>query len=459
MAAATRNRRVAFSQPGFVPLKADLDGSSSRFGPKKRVNKNKKKNWNKYSDIQDVEDFLDDVRLQERATGGLLSEKPDDSLFFVDTGEQAVPQTATVAPKPKRSKQLRIDLILQPDSSVAPPKDVLAYQQPNAKKLRRIAQKAEKLAAMGVLPRRERLLRRRAAAGAPPTTRDGQKLSANKDQARGFYDLWSPGKADTADPYYLEQTKKKLVKRPEKLNVKPSLLPAVEVAAPGASYNPEFSSHQALLLGAHESEVKRLKAEEKLERQTAIRREDLATKESMFREQVEGLIEEEEKLDVEHTEEGDEDTVVGPTAQSEKKTERQRKKEKADRKKELQRKAERQAVDSRQQLFRLRSIGAEVKRLEQQTSIRRSRRKIRQEEEKVQPRRLGRLRFQAPDVELQLSEELSGSLRTLKPEGSILKDRFKSLQKRNMIEPRERAKFKRKFKVKYVEKRSFREVQ
>lgn len=28
----------------------------------------------------------------------------------------------------------------------------------------------------------------------------------------------------------------------------------------------------------------------------------------------------------------------------------------------------------------------------------------------------------------------------LQPEGSVLRDRFKSLQKRNMIEPRERAK-------------------
>ncbi|GCC41989.1 hypothetical protein chiPu_0026409, partial [Chiloscyllium punctatum] len=44
------------------------------------------------------------------------------------------------------------------------------------------------------------------------------------------------------------------------------------------------------------------------------------------------------------------------------------------------------------------------------------------------------------------------------PEGSILADRFKSFQKRNLIEPRIRAKFKRKHKLKYVEKRAFREV-
>ena len=32
--------------------------------------------------------------------------------------------------------------------------------------------------------------------------------------------------------------------RPEKMNEKPSVLPAVEVIAPGGSYNPDFFDHQ-----------------------------------------------------------------------------------------------------------------------------------------------------------------------------------------------------------------------
>lgn len=60
---------MAASQPGFLPLKSNLDGSFSYFKRRKRVNKNKKKNWNKFRDIKDVEEFLDDVQLQERATG------------------------------------------------------------------------------------------------------------------------------------------------------------------------------------------------------------------------------------------------------------------------------------------------------------------------------------------------------------------------------------------------------
>ncbi|ROL44221.1 Ribosome biogenesis protein NOP53 [Anabarilius grahami] len=457
MAAARKHKRVAASQPGFLPFKSDLDGNSSDIKRRKRVNKNRKKNWNKHSDIQDVEEFLEDVRLQEKAAGGLIAEKPDDSLFFVDTGEKDKDtQPQTTVKKGKRSKPLRIDLILRPDSLIPAPKNVLAFQQPNAKKQRRKAEEAEKLAAMGVVPRREKLLQlRRAAAASGLSVKE--KPVANNNPERAFYDLWSAGAPETADPYYLEQTKKKLVKRPDRLNEKPSVLPAIEVVVPGASYNPDFFSHQDLLREAHEVEVKKLKAEEKLKRQLAVN-EDIATMESSFKEQVEGLIEEGD-IEPEEPEGDTEDTVIGPTATQEKKSERERKKEKAQRIKELQREAERQKIDKQQQLFQLRSIRSDLKKQEQRTKMRQAQRKAKQEAQKSMPRRLGRLKFEAPDLDVQLSDELAGSLRSLKPEGSILKDRFKSLQKRNLIEPRERAKFQRKYKVKYTEKRAFREIQ
>ncbi|XP_026182886.1 ribosome biogenesis protein NOP53 isoform X2 [Mastacembelus armatus] len=465
--AARRLRRVVASQPGFINLKSSSGSADSLSSRRKRVNKNKKKNWNKHSDINDVEEFLDDVRLQERTTGGLLSEKADDSLFFVDVGQ---PKKAEQKPEPKAepvegkkrknraSRPLRIDLILQHDSLVPPPKDVLAYQQPNAKKLRRIAQKAEQLAAKGVVPRRQKqLLNRRT------VVRTAKKAATetNNNPDREYYNIWGQETKDSADPWYLQQTGKKLVKRPEKLNEKPSMLPAVEVMAPGGSYNPDFFSHQSLLQEAHEVEVKKQKEEDKIERQLAVNKEDTATEETTLQEQVEGLVEEEKEEEEEETaanEEESEDVAVGAIALAEKKTERQRKREKAEKIKEQRRLAGRRQTDQRQQLFQLRSIKASIKQQEETTEARHKQRKAKQEAEKAQPRRLGRLKFQAPDLEVQLSDELAGSLRRLKPEGSVLKDRFKSLQKRNLIEPRERAKFKRRHKVKYVEKRAFREI-
>ncbi|XP_071351767.1 ribosome biogenesis protein NOP53 isoform X2 [Trachinotus anak] len=459
MAAARRLKRVVASQPGFINLKSTSDSADLVSSRRKRVNKNKKKNWNKHSDVNDVEEFLEDVRHQERTTGGLLSEKSDDSLFFLDVGqpkkaEQKKEAVEGKKRKGKTSRPLRIDLILQHDSLIPPPKDVLAYQQPNAKKLRRIAQKAEHLAAKGVVPRRQKqLLNRR------PVERKAKKsvTEANNNTDREYYDIWGQESKDSSDPWYLQQTGKKLVKRPEKLNEKPSVLPAVEVIAPGGSYNPDFFSHQALLQEAHEVEVKKQKEEDKIERQVAVNKEDTATEETILREQVEGLVEEENEEETAPNEE-DRDVAVGAITLAEKKTERQRKRERADKIKEQQRLAVRQRIDNQQQLFQLRSIKASIKQQEENTKDKQKLRKAKQEAQKSQPRRLGRLKFKPQDLEVQLSDELAGSLRRLKPEGSVLKDRFKSLQKRNLIEPRERAKFKRRHKLKYVEKRAFREI-
>ncbi|XP_015332531.1 ribosome biogenesis protein NOP53-like [Marmota marmota marmota] len=46
------------------------------------------------------------------------------------------------------------------------------------------------------------------------------------------------------DAFFLEQTKKKGVRRPPRLHIKPSPAPAVEVTPAGASYNPTFEDHQ-----------------------------------------------------------------------------------------------------------------------------------------------------------------------------------------------------------------------
>ncbi|XP_061636881.1 ribosome biogenesis protein NOP53 [Phyllopteryx taeniolatus] len=460
MAAARRLKRVVASQPGFLSLKSS-DPTGEVGSRRKRFNKNKKKNWNKHSDIHDVEDFLDDIRHQERTTGGLLTEKSDDSLFFLDVGQQqkddhkVSKQVVSKKRKGKSQRPLRIDLILQHNSLVPPVKDVLSYQQPNAKKLRYNAKRVEQQAAKGIVPRRQRMLLNRRSSNARVKK---AVTEANNNPNRDYYDIWGQESKSLADPWYLQQTGKKLVKRADKLNEKPSVLPAVEVIAPGGSYNPDFFSHQALLQEAHDVEVKKQKAETKIERQLASNKEDRATEDTVFQEQVQGLVEENEDDEVPRIEEEEENGVGGAIALAEKKTERQRKREKAEKIKEQQRLAERHQTEKRQQLFQLRSIKAAIKQQEKRTCARWKQRKAKMEAQKAQPRRLGKLKFQAEDLEIKLSDELTSSLRQLKPEGSILKDRFKSLQKRNLIEPRERAKFKRRYKLKYVEKRAFREI-
>ena len=73
--------------------------------------------------------------------------------------------------------------------------------------------------------------------------------------------------------------------------------------------------------------------------------------------------------------------------------------------------------------------------------------------------RLGQNKYEAMDVEVKLSNELVGDLRSLAPEGNLLEDRYDNLKRRNMVAPGVRQKKgQRKFKLKKQEKRAWRSV-
>ena len=56
-------------------------------------------------------------------------------------------------------------------------------------------------------------------------------------------------------------------------------------------------------------------------------------------------------------------------------------------------------------------------------------------------KRISSCKYEDAEIDLKLSDELTGSLISLKPEGNILMDRYKSFQKRNILESRNKAKF------------------
>ncbi|XP_020834080.1 ribosome biogenesis protein NOP53 [Phascolarctos cinereus] len=443
---------------GFRSGSADPGAARRR----RRGPRNKKRGWRRLAEEplgQEVDTFLEDVRLQERAAGGLISDTPDEHLFFVDTGNQEKDLKINQLLK----KPFWIDRVLESRSKVPSPKNILAHQIPNGKKLKRKQRLWEHLAQQGKLPREVRKAQARLRQPPEPKTKPSDP---EETAGRPFYDLWAKDNPLDhplvgQDTFFLEQTKRKGVKRPQRLQTKPSQAPAVEVISSGGSYNPSFQAHQALLLEAHEVELQRQKVEEKLSRQLAFPTVDEApTKESAFKELCEGLLEESDG-EAPAEPEGEEDAGFqahrppGP----EKKTEQQRRREKEAQKLRAQQAAERAARTRRQEVFQLRGIRMQVAQRLAELARRRERRRLKRLAEDAKPRRLGRLKYQAPDIDVQLSTELADSLRKLKPEGSILRDRFKSFQRRNMIEPRERARFKRKYKVKLVEKRSFREFQ
>jgi nucleolar protein 53 len=61
---------------------------------------------------------------------------------------------------------------------------------------------------------------------------------------------------------------------------------------------------------------------------------------------------------------------------------------------------------------------------------------VKKEQKLFQPAQLSGIKFEPQELEIKLSGELTGNLRSLKPEGNVLLDRYKSLQKRNIIETR-----------------------
>merc|ERR1711913_103189 len=104
--------------------------------------------------------------------------------------------------------------------------------------------------------------------------------------------------------------------------------------------------------------------------------------------------------------------------------------------------------------MRLKSIRKELTVAEKETSGK-EKKKEKELEKKMGPGKLSNYKYEDQELEVKLSDELTGNLRNLKCEGSLLEDRFKSLQRRNVIETRVPQRIKNKLKKKRFEKKSY----
>lgn len=122
---------------------------------------------------------------------------------------------------------------------------------------------------------------------------------------------------------------------------------------------------------------------------------------------------------------------------------------------ELKKKLE--GKERRRQLARIHEIMKEIGQEEKKSldKILENRKKKR----KSKIKRLGGEKYQPPEVEVLLSNELPENLRKLKSEHDPILERFNSLQKRNIIEVRSRKGFFRKYKLKYVQKKDHKEFE
>lgn len=64
--------------------------------------------------------------------------------------------------------------------------------------------------------------------------------------------------------------------------------------------------------------------------------------------------------------------------------------------------------------FRLPSIKSEIKKEQKKSELRQNKRVQQKIDKMYNPKTLSKYKYEAPDIEVNLTEELSGSLRTLK---------------------------------------------
>jgi nucleolar protein 53 len=127
--------------------------------------------------------------------------------------------------------------------------------------------------------------------------------------------------------------------------------------------------------------------------------------------------------------------ATNPPVRNKKKDRKTRNKEKAakDKKKldQLANREVRKIVD----INRVPEFKSEIKKTDEELEKYRKRQEVLQAAKKFEARRIGKMAFEEPELDFVSGDKLSGNLRNLQPSGSVLLDRFKSLQKRNILVP------------------------
>ncbi|XP_065056251.1 ribosome biogenesis protein NOP53-like [Rhopilema esculentum] len=397
----------------------DYENVEKTVGKRKKGSMKNKRSWRKKTDIADVEDHLDDLRRQER-TGGIVSEKPNEDLFFIEKDGKVENDNAA---KTNRDKKVK-----------------------DSNKLAQSSDEEE------FVPKKVRILRKRA-------FKKEKERKLLEKMTKTTNDLWVMS-APVKENSWIDVTKKAPPKKPKTIGAKPSSLKPVQICHPGASYNPEYDDHQKILSRALEKEQAFLKNSEKLQNKLKfLTEEEFKKKPGWFQEMSEGLVPSKGSEATEDSQPGVEDIDILPKTVNpdDRKTRKQRRKELDRRKEDKLKEEERSRKLRSNDIYRLRSLKKELREDEGKRTEKQTLKRKLMLRKSIQPKRLGKLKYREPKIDFQLSEELSGSFRGLRPEGDPIIDRMKSFETRSLIEPRRKVIPHRKFKIKYVEKRSYKQ--
>lgn len=272
---------------------------------------------------------------------------------------------------------------------------------------------------------------------------------------------------DTTKRHNLKESGKLSRKVPEDFYRKPSALTAVSEPHPGESYNPSYKEHQDLIWQAALVEMKKEKEHLKIEYHTTRMFpsvKDAPTQETWIKEMSEGIKELQAAKKEEEQEDDDEAEPEEEGSEDQELTKKDNKvKTRKQRRKEIQLLAEdkrlrrlKEEKKKNQDVFRTKKFKRTLEAQEKVTQAKMRKRRLQKEAKMSQPAQLSSHKFVEPDLDLKLTDELTGNLRTIRPEGNILSDRYNSLKRRNLVETRVPHKnVKNGKKRKRVEKRNY----
>lgn len=307
----------------------------------------------------------------------------------------------------------------------------------------------------------------KAAAGALTTKSEPNKKAKTAEEEAPTEDLWSAGdgaalvpRGPAVNDAGFEIEAAAVLPKKRRQVVPPVAAPAVEIDAPGCSVNPDRELHQDAVAVAVAAEMRKV-YDKDLQPTAPVARVDWDPEQD----ELDMLVVDGEESDEEEERNGgeDEDEIEegrGMSAAARRAAEAKKKTQK-DRNREARRRAEEEAAAARRrekrqrhELSQLKHITAEVEETLAEREARLERRRADEAERAAaEPPRLGKLRFEPLPVQVMTTEELEdtkGSLRKLKPTAVLAKERFKSLQRRGVIEPRRKANKSGKKKVEYV---------
>lgn len=298
------------------------------------------------------------------------------------------------------------------------------------------------------------------------------RIDLSVEVSDNVYDPWAMP-AEAKEPDALHDLRNDQKKAPKSLSQKPislaasgKAIPAVAKPTGAYSYNPDFAEYEARLTEesnkAIEAEKKRLAAEEaeRLKKEAAAR----SAAEAEAAEARAQLSEWEEDSEWEGVQSGGEELKVS-AKRPERKSQAQRNRIKRRKEEERRLKHEAKTKIRKAQLEEIKKLAEEARArdmalAEASTEVGTgATEELTQEEsdEILRRRQLGKLKLPEKDLELVLPDELQDSLRRLKPEGNLLKDRYRNMLVRGKLEARRRIPFKKQARMKSTEKWSYKD--